>query len=157
MLGACSTDRVHEHSAARGSYDAKGDTTLIDRTWPEATDLQRQFLQAFVDGIEGKHKTTGESDEVLRHLNSWNDFTEAELRVSSDDSEEYEFIFRVASRPGCRFGFRMFVAKTQGDASEAGPPRTEASISVANLQELIMAWGLPDDCSPGAITWLEFE
>lgn len=62
--------------------------------------------------------------------------------------------FASAERPGCRFGFR-FPSLADDDPSET--LASHAWLASVNLEEQIEAadLGLPADCLPGRLTWLD--
>jgi hypothetical protein len=62
--------------------------------------------------------------------------------------------FAADEHPGCRFGFR-FPARAADDPDET--LEGHAALARVNLQEEIKAddHGLPDDCRPGTLAWLD--
>jgi hypothetical protein len=59
--------------------------------------------------------------------------------------------FTSAQRPGCRFAYRT----SADDGTE--PPDLLAELIFINLRELVEAsdLGLPTNCKPGELTWIE--
>jgi hypothetical protein len=59
--------------------------------------------------------------------------------------------FTSAQRPGCRFAYRT----SADDPTE--PPDLLAELIAINLRELVEAsdLGLPADCTPGELTWID--
>lgn len=79
--------------------------------------------------------------------------------ASSPDEEFVTILYRNTGRPRCLFGFRVPAVapvETQPRGQLFAGPKIWAGVICANFEELIHGspHGLPEDCVPDAITWV---
>ena len=87
-------------------------------------------------------------------------------RVYLDESgPEVAILFRDLDRPDCPFGFRIGAVETPDVLNEEPNPYTDLSAAARVWAEIVwvlfeeevfaVGCGLPRDCSPEAVTWMQ--
>lgn len=86
------------------------------------------------------------------------------LEQAEAEGQDIVILFRVAERPHCLFGFRMFAREPvepgqqwkENEDPEGHAPIGHGTVIYGNLMEHIQAtnMGLPEECGPDGITWI---
>jgi hypothetical protein len=89
--------------------------------------------------------------------------TTDEVRLDgSYPATELVVVLRDSARPDCRFGLRARIwtddGRPRGELHQFASPAEFAMILNTHLEEEVMAYpGLPDECEPGAVTWIGID